>query len=110
MQVVSEDTVPNNPPEISSVSSRDNPVRRDYTTLLADIRDPDGDTLSITWGIESKPDGSDPRLDGGDNPTIRFDRHGTYTVKVTANDGNIAVSETLDVVVEQVPQRIRISP
>ncbi len=51
--------------------------------------DPDGDLLSYTWHLVSKPDGSATELYGTDqiSPTLEVDVVGDYKIKLVVNDG-----------------------
>ena len=52
--------------------------------------DPDGDPLSYSWSLTSRPAGSSATLADADTPTPSFtaDMAGTYQVELTVSDGN----------------------
>lgn len=60
--------------------------------------DPDGDQLTFTWSVLSKPPGSTAALSDAaiPNPTFEVDQPGTYVVQLSVNDGEF--NATPDVV------------
>lgn len=84
---------PNSPPV--AISCRDYEV---YVNEWADLDgndsyDPDGDVLTYTWSIQSKP--GDSRLENADirnrnteSASVLLDRAGKYEFKLTVSDGN----------------------
>lgn len=92
-----EDT--NDPPMVSAGG----PYTGDEGTPLAlsgSATDPDGDTLAISWSYELGP-GADAGATcsfgtpNAVNTTFECTDDGTYYVKLTANDGNGAVSDSV---------------
>lgn len=65
--------------------------------------DPDGDVLDWQWTFVTQPQGSTSTLLNADQPTPRFyaDVPGTFTIRLTVSDGQLAASDDVDVVVEQ---------
>ena len=63
------------------------------------------DTLTTTWSVVSKvpSDAADPVFDDASlvNPTITFLESGTYTLRLTANDGWSSVSHDVVITVEE---------
>ncbi|MBE1301423.1 MAG: YHYH protein [Alteromonadaceae bacterium] len=55
-----------------------------------DSYDPDGDTLSYSWSLDSKPDGSSAELNNESRrrPSFTADEAGTYVFSLVVNDGN----------------------
>jgi hypothetical protein len=53
--------------------------------------DPDGDPLSFTWSLLTKPLGSAATVQGGTTaqPTFTLDRAGTYVLQLIVNDGHL---------------------
>jgi hypothetical protein len=51
--------------------------------------DPEGDTLTYSWSIQSKPSGSTTRIDGADQALAEFepDVAGTYVIQLMVSDG-----------------------
>jgi hypothetical protein len=66
--------------------------------------DADGDTLSYTWSLTSKPTGSlasssDIATTTSESPTFRVDYAGNYTFSLSANDGSTSASDTVTITV-----------
>ena len=63
--------------------------------------DPDGDTLSYAWTLESKPTGSRSVLTGltTSQPSLRVDRQGSYEVSLVVNDGKLS-SEPSSIIID----------
>ncbi|MCX8064573.1 MAG: PKD domain-containing protein [Candidatus Hydrogenedentes bacterium] len=88
----------NNSPPIALISSSDVTAKvGDVITLNgAESYDPDGDPLTFTWTLSSKPDGSIATISDSAKPTavITIDKKGFYqgtlTVKDSANISNSA--------------------
>ncbi|MGD2086822.1 MAG: SBBP repeat-containing protein [Candidatus Aminicenantes bacterium] len=53
--------------------------------------DPDGDPLTYSWVIESKPNGSNAVLSDGNKvaPSLETDLPGDYVIKLVVNDGTV---------------------
>ncbi len=67
--------------------------------------DPDGDPLTYSWSVTSRPAGSSAVLTGTTivNPTITLDLPGTYAISLTVNDGETSSSaDTLSITTSQV--------
>lgn len=72
--------------------------------------DPDGDTLSYSWTLTSRPDDSEATLSGADTATPSFiaDLAGNYTAELTVSDGDL--EDTDSVTVEAIcPEPIEIT-
>jgi len=62
--------------------------------------DPDSDTLSYNWELESKPEGSNASISNptSSNPTLMADIQGIYTIKLFVNDGQLnSTPDTVDI-------------
>ena len=72
----------------------DQTVRVNETVRLngAASSDPDGDTLTYTWVLQSRPAGSAAVLAGAGtlNPSFVADRPGNYTVSLVVSDGRLS--------------------
>ena len=65
-----------------------------YDTVQLDgsgSSDVDGDSLTFSWSLIAKPNGSSATLSntGAVKPTFDIDRAGTYTVRLVVNDGTV---------------------
>lgn len=58
--------------------------------------DPDGDALTYTWTLSSRPSGSTAAITSANQATASFvpDRTGSYTVQLTVSDGDENASAT----------------
>ena len=66
--------------------------------------DPDGDPLTYTWSITSKPAGSTAALSDpvAGNPSFTADMEGTYVLRLIVNDGDLdSVPDTIAVTAGQ---------
>jgi hypothetical protein len=88
---ITADATPN-PVELSNVSS-----------LTATVGDPEGDTLTYSWTVTSKPDNSSVNITDASalSPDATFDKVGNYTLELTATDTHGASSND-SIVVEVV--------
>lgn len=73
------------------------------TTVLLDgtgSSDPDGDALSFTWSLASKPSGSVATLSGttSTTPTFVIDKAGAYTIRLVVSDGTLSSSVAIVIV------------
>ncbi|SEL50370.1 PKD domain-containing protein [Haloferax larsenii] len=75
-----------------SVDSVDTAVSFDGTNSS----DPDGDSLSYSWNIQSTDSVEDMT---GSNPSYTFSEEGTYQVELTVSDGEFTASDTVEVTV-----------
>jgi PKD repeat protein len=59
--------------------------------------DPDGDLLTYSWAVTTKPEGSAPTLANPDtlSPTFTPDLPGDYTLTLTATDGKTSASDSV---------------
>lgn len=64
-------------------------------TLRADVADPDGDRLSITWVLVSKPPGSTARIESTETlfSAIRPDRVGGYLIELRVSDAGTVTTD-----------------
>lgn len=64
--------------------------------------DPDGDALSYSWSLTSRPSGSSASITGAAQETASFvpDAVGTYTVQLTVSDGDADDATTHDIVID----------
>jgi uncharacterized repeat protein (TIGR01451 family) len=67
--------------------------------------DPDGDPLTYSWAFVQRPSGSAATLvgTGTATPSFTIDRAGRYTVRLTANDGQLPGTDDVDVITVNVP-------
>lgn len=98
-----EEEIPGQPPTVSAgpdlMGTVDDPVNLNGTAT-----DPDGDQLTIGWKIVTSPDGSSATISNPTSLNTSFtpDVAGTYTLKLTADDGNYdPVSDEVTVTVEE---------
>lgn len=98
-----EEEIPGQPPTVSAgpdlMGTVDDPVNLNGTAT-----DPDGDQLTIGWEIVTSPDGSSATISNPTSLNTSFtpDVAGTYTLKLTADDGNYdPVSDEVTVTVEE---------
>lgn len=102
---------PNTPPVADAGPDQEVTVGTTVQLDGSGSRDPDGDPLNFMWEILAKPTGSvaalsNPRIA---RPTFVADKAGTYTVKLTVNDGR-GGSDTAQVTitaVEAPPGRLK---
>jgi uncharacterized protein YjdB len=61
--------------------------------------DPDGDSLSFTWEMTTKPGDSNVTFGTVSNATASLmpDVAGTYTLKLTVSDGDLTAEDTIDI-------------
>lgn len=61
--------------------------------------DPDGDPLSYSWTMTSKPGGSTTVLNGATSPTPRFvaDVSGSFELELTVDDGSQSATDSVSV-------------
>ncbi|MHB9863545.1 DUF5695 domain-containing protein [Streptomyces sp. YIM S03343] len=62
-------------------------------------------TLTTTWSVDSKPAGATVSLTNASSlhPTVTEDRPGTYVFRLTASDGALSSSDTVQVTVDALP-------
>jgi uncharacterized repeat protein (TIGR01451 family) len=63
--------------------------------------DPDGNTLSYQWSIDSQPANSSASFDNAQiaMPTFTADMVGTYVVSLIVNDGELTNADTLNILI-----------
>ncbi|HTL59126.1 MAG TPA: Ig-like domain-containing protein [Candidatus Limnocylindrales bacterium] len=90
---VSIDVSPVNDPPVANAGPPQTVVLRGLAVLDGSASsDIDGNALSYSWTMTSKPSRSKAVLSGADtaHPSFRADREGTYVVSLVVNDGTIA--------------------
>lgn len=106
--------IPNNPPQVQAFFGNAGSIVAPGSSLTLEgfVNDPDGDTLTITWEVDSEPDDSDPQLSvesafvtgSGDVATnFSADVAGDYVITLTASDGEDSRSDSLTVTVNEPP-------
>lgn len=92
-------TKADNPPVANA--GPDPSVRIGSTVILngSGSSDPDGDTITYSWSISSKPKGSKAKLTNlkSVSPTFIADKKGKYVVSLTVNDGTLKSTDTVTV-------------
>ncbi|HYP09658.1 MAG TPA: PKD domain-containing protein [Bryobacteraceae bacterium] len=93
---------PANRPPVANAGPDQNSALTGSTVALsgAASTDPDGDTLSFTWSVLTRPAGSTAQIANSTQAAASFipDRFGAYTIQLTVNDGKGgAATDTLQI-------------
>lgn len=101
----------NTPPTITSLTATPTNVTTHNTELRVTATDDDGDTLSYSWTTTLAPSGANPIIGNVAEPSVTFDKAGTYEFTVTVSDGRGGTDDSkVSVIVEQTPTELIISP
>ncbi|PSR19015.1 hypothetical protein C8255_04520 [filamentous cyanobacterium CCP3] len=77
------------------------------TTLPGSVADDrlSSDAIFVTWAVESRPSGATVSFDDRHSPVAvaSFSDIGRYRLSLTASDGTLSATETLDILVNQSP-------
>ena len=99
------------PPVITEISrTPQGDIVGQTVALSATATDPEGDPITYSWTVISKPDGSDPVIAEGQHPTVTFDAWGDYVFAVTASDGLLTDTATIPVKVVQSASGLVVRP
>lgn len=81
-------TTPNQPPTVD-VGADQSITLGATVTVVANATDPDGDPVSFSWSVESRPAGSTAALSSTTAATVMItpDLAGDYVLRVTVSDG-----------------------
>ena len=85
----------NQEPEIKSIkiTPSSNIKAGDSVTFLANVQDPDGDTLTYTWDFDDS-DGNSEMQASGESVEWTFGKEGSYVVTLRVEDSQYSVTET----------------
>lgn len=98
----------NSPPVARARIDADGPVRVGNRVTLdgSDSTDVDGDPLTYSWSLLSRPSGSAAALTNASSikPSLVIDRAGSYTVQLLVNDGSVdSDADTVELTTENSP-------
>lgn len=98
---------PNTAPTVDAGSDQEITFPTDTVELsgkAADDGHPVGSSLTTTWAQDSGP--GTATFDSADALTtsVSFDKHGTYVLRLTADDGSLSTSDTVSVIVNKAPR------
>ncbi len=81
----------NRPPQAEAGADQTAYVGQTLTLDGSHSVDPDGDPLSFSWSLVSRPAGSAAQLIGPGlvNPSFQVDRSGSYSIRLVVNDGSL---------------------
>lgn len=94
---------PGSPPTVNAGTDISGTVNS-TVTLTGTASDPDGDALTTNWSITTRPDGSSASVTNASSLNASFtpDVAGSYTVQLSADDGNFdPVTDEVVVTVEE---------
>ena len=74
------------------------------TNLNGIVNDPDGDPLASTWSLVSGPAGVNFSNPSSTATTATFTVAGTYTLRLTANDGKVQTSDDIVITVNELTE------
>lgn len=82
----------NSAPTAQAGPDRSARVGQTITLDGAASTDPDGDTLTYSWTMTSRPTGSAAALSGADTrtPSLTIDEQGQYVIRLIVNDGKVS--------------------
>ena len=80
----------------------DQSVKTSSTAQLdgSNSSDPNGDPITYSWVLTSKPAGSTATLSGADTatPTFEANEDGSYQVELTVSDGELSSSDSVEII------------
>ncbi|MGG6237505.1 LamG-like jellyroll fold domain-containing protein [Nodosilinea sp. AN01ver1] len=107
--LLASDRAPNAPPVVRVGRSQTLHLVDDVvqTTLPGSVADDrlSSDAIFVTWAVESLPSGATVSFDDRHSPVAvaSFSDIGRYRLSLTASDGTLSATETLDILVNQSP-------
>jgi hypothetical protein len=87
-----EPVVPQNQSPVANAGTDQNVATTSVVTLDGSVSsDPDGDTLTYTWSLATKPADSNAQLSDSSvvSPMFVTDMNGSYVIELTVNDGTV---------------------